>query len=171
MNSSSPPATDQTVHRFVQEAGNTTQALGLGRAVGQVFAYLYFSQEPKNLDQLQVELGISKGSASTIVRQLEQWQAVRKVWIKGDRKSYYAAEAHIGRIVKQILSGTVNNKMQVFTDMLTDMDEQLDQKQQDTDIDNRDYYRFAKERLDKLRAFHNRTRKAWENPLVQKLLS
>ncbi len=171
MNQSASPTDDQTVLRFIEEAGNTTQAFGLGRAIGKVFAYLYFSQKPKNLSQLQQDLGISKGSASTIVRQLEQWHAVRKIWIKGDRKDYYLAEENIGRIVKHMLHSTVTMKIHSYAEMLEEMNEQLQMNEEYSDTCNMEYYRFTKERLDKLRAFHKRARKAWENPLAQKLLS
>ena len=88
------------VRRFIEDAGNASQSLGVGRVLGQIYAYLYFSASPRCLADLQNVLGISKGSASICVRQLEQWGAVRKIWVKGDRKDYYEANDWFGQILK-----------------------------------------------------------------------
>ncbi len=164
------PAADQSVYHLIEEAGSTSQAFGLGRAIGQVFAYLYFSREPRNLGHLQKDLGISKGSASTIVRQLEQWHAVRKVWIKGDRKDYYVAEENFGRILKHILSGTITVKMRAHTELLERMSKELQSKAEIPDNEQQQYYQFLNQRLEKMRAFHHRAHRVWDNPLLQKLL-
>ena len=79
---------DRVVDKFIEDAGNLAQSFGLGRVVGQIYAYLYFSRTSKGLHDMQQDLHISKGSASMCVRQLEQWGAVSKIWIKGDRKDY-----------------------------------------------------------------------------------
>ncbi len=163
------PSLDPVVRRFIEEAGSTTQAFGLGRVTGQVYACLYFSPTPKNLNDLQEILGISKGSASTIVRQLEQWHAVRKIWIRGDRKDYYTAEDNFGHILKRVLNDTVSNKMNSYNALLQELEDKLP----DSNADNgrtREQHEFIVERFNKLRHFHGRARKVWENPLLRKLL-
>jgi DNA-binding transcriptional regulator GbsR (MarR family) len=100
------PIDHPITRRFIEDAGNTTQALGVGRVIGQIFAYLYFSEESRTLDDMKGALGISKGSASMGVRQLEQWGAVQRVWVKGDRKDFYTANDYFGQIVR-VLSATV----------------------------------------------------------------
>ena len=101
------------VQRFIEDAGRLTQSLGFGRVIGQIYAYLYFSRTPRCLADLQNALGISKGSASMGVRQLEQWSAVSKVWVKGDRKDYYAANDWFGQILKSALVDTIGKKMEI----------------------------------------------------------
>src|SRR5512137_1651739 len=104
--------------RFVEDAGNTTQSFGIGRVLGQIYAYLYFSPEPRNLAHMQQSLGISKGSASTGVRQLEQWGAVRKVWVRGDRKDYYEANDWFGRILKNAVVDLVGKRLDSYASLL-----------------------------------------------------
>jgi DNA-binding transcriptional regulator GbsR (MarR family) len=41
------------------------------------------------LDEIVVRLGVSKGSISLNIRELERWGAVRKIWVPGTRKDYY----------------------------------------------------------------------------------
>ena len=86
-----PPELEQIRERFIETGGHITQSIGVGRVIGQVFAHIYFSPRPQTLDDLTRELHISKGAASMSVRQLEQWGAVRRVWVKGERKDYYEA--------------------------------------------------------------------------------
>ncbi len=159
-----PPKTelDPIVHRFIEDAGSTTQALGLGRVVGQIYAYLYFSPEPRNLADLQDTLGISKGSASTCVRQLEQWRAVRKIWIKGDRKDYYEANEWLGRILRNIALDTVGKKILAYASLLDETEEEL----QRGDGGNA----FVRERVRHLRQFERKARKVWDSRLLKVLL-
>jgi DNA-binding transcriptional regulator GbsR (MarR family) len=152
------------VRRFIQDAGSLSQSFGLGRVIGQLYAYLYFSQGPRNLSDMQRALSISKGSASMAVRQLEQWGAARKVWVKGDRKDYYEAEDWLGRILKNAALDTVGKRMESWTRLLDEADDYL------VDHNGGPDKAFIKERLDHLRAFQKRARKLWGNPIVQKLL-
>ncbi|OVE74449.1 hypothetical protein BVX94_00240 [bacterium B17] len=122
------------IHKFIEDAGNMTQSFGLGRAVGQIYAYLYFSENPRNLADMQGALGISKGSASTNVRQLEQWGAVKKVWIKGDRKDYYEASDWFGKILKNALQDTVGKKMKSYANLLQEVEQIVEAVQKDQEV-------------------------------------
>jgi len=153
------------VRRFIEEAGKTSQSFGLGRVLGQVYAYLYLSPVPRGLHDLQRALGISKGSASMTVRQLEQWEAVRKVWVRGDRKDYYEANDWFGRILKRAALDTVLKKLSSYASLLDEMETNLRREPHDTfDKD------FIRERIRHLRKFQARTQKLLSNPLLQALL-
>lgn len=149
------------VRRFIAEAGGASQSLGFGRVVGQIYAYLYFAQDPKNLNDLQDALGISKGSASMGVRQLEQWEAVRRVWIKGDRKDYYQALDTFGRIIRKCIADTVAVKMRSASAIIADALEE---------IDANDGNAHLRDRIEHLDDFRERAAKVWDNPLFQRLL-
>jgi DNA-binding transcriptional regulator GbsR (MarR family) len=84
---------------FTEIAGQLSARLGLSRTVGQLYALLFLSGEPLCLDYMVERLKISKGSASTNIRELEKWGAVRKVWVKGSRKDFYEANPDTLRIV------------------------------------------------------------------------
>ncbi len=119
---------DPVVRRFVENAGNFSRSLGAGRVIGQAYALFFFSADPLNLLNLQKILGISKGSASTAVRQLEQWRAVRKVWIKGDRKDYYVAEDWLGGVLRSALADTIGKKLGVYSSLLDQVERELGDK-------------------------------------------
>ncbi|MFC1498547.1 GbsR/MarR family transcriptional regulator [Verrucomicrobiota bacterium] len=158
------PELTPIVRRFIEDAGNMTQSFGLGRVLGQIFAYLYFSSQPRNLADMQEALGVSKGSVSTGVRQLEQWGAVKKVWIKGDRKDYYEASDWFGRILKNAVLDTVGKKMSSYNSLLGEIEVNL------SDFQENDDGKFLKERIENMRRFQKRAQGVWGSKLLQHLL-
>ena len=161
------PELPPVVRRFIEDAGNTTQSLGIGRVLGQIYAYLYFSREPKNLADMQATLGISKGSASTVVRQLEQWNAVRKIWVRGDRRDYYEANDWLGEIVRNVLRDTVGKKLSTSTSLLNGLKAEFNGASHTVVDEDR---AFIDERLQHLRRFTQKAEKAWNSPVVRVLL-
>src|SRR6266705_2328998 len=85
---------------FIEAGGHTTQSFGLGRIIGQIYALLYLSPIALCLDTIAEELGVSKASVSTTIRQLERWTAVKRVWMKGDRRDFYEAETDFQSVLK-----------------------------------------------------------------------
>lgn len=96
---------------IIESAGRTTQGFGFGRIIGQLYALLFFSPRPLSLDDMADELKVSKGSVSTNIRELEKWSAVRRVWVKGDRKDYYEAEVNFRGILKEGVLPLVQRKL------------------------------------------------------------
>ena len=52
-------------------------------------------------------LGISKGSASMGTRQLASWNAIRKVWVPGERRDYYEVVEDLGQLVRRSFNNLV----------------------------------------------------------------
>jgi DNA-binding transcriptional regulator GbsR (MarR family) len=161
---SASPHIDPIIRRFIEDAGNTSQSLGAGRVIGQIYAYLYFSQEPRCLGDMQTALGISKGSASMSVRQLEQWGAARRVWVHGDRKDYYEANDWFGKIIKNMLTEAVGTKLGALQHSLDLAEKELQ------DVEGNGELTFVRDRVNRLRQFQNKAAKVWKNPVLQRLL-
>lgn len=85
---------EEAIDTFVQGAGKISSALlgMINKAGGQIYALLFLSDEPLSLDEISKRLGISKSNVSINIRMLEDFNLVRKVWVKGSRKDYYDAE-------------------------------------------------------------------------------
>lgn len=162
------PSDDPLIRRFVEEAGNTTQALGVGRVAGQVYAYLYFSPAPRSLDDLKEGLGISKGSASMSVRQLEQWGAVQRVWVKGDRKDYYTANDYFGRIIRNVVSEVVGKRIEALGSLMDAADSEFNGKA--VGANGRDNHDFLRDKIGRLRQFQKKVQGTVNNPLVKVML-
>jgi HTH-type transcriptional regulator, glycine betaine synthesis regulator len=155
---------EPAVRPFIEEAGNLARTFGFGRVIGQIYALLYFSPRSMNLAQLQGALGISKGSASTAVRQLEQWRAVRKVWVRGDRKDYYRANDWLGEVLKHAAVDLVGRKVKTCAGLMDDIAKELEARQGGGDME------FVKERFGRIRSFQKRIQEVWQDPLLQRLL-
>jgi HTH-type transcriptional regulator, osmoprotectant uptake regulator len=165
----SPAKHDRIVRRMIEAMGHATQSFGVGRVFGQIFAYLYFSNKPQSLDSLTHALGISKGSASIGVRQLEQWGAVEKIWVKGDRKDYYQANDAFGRIIRNALFDLAGKRMESSAALLSGVEIEMKAKGgADGKISEED--RFIKERVEKIQAFQRKAQDIWGSAIVQMLL-
>ena len=77
---------------FVEAMGRHFEVEGVPRIGGRMFAFLLLRETPCSLDDLVEELAISKASASTNARLLEQWALIRRTSIPGDRRDYYTAD-------------------------------------------------------------------------------
>jgi len=113
---------------------------------------------------MQQALGISKGSASMCVRQLEQWGAVNKVWVKGDRRDYYTANDWFGKVLKNVLTDVIAGRF-------AGRDAFYDELEQDlaTGADAGET-EFIRERLAHIRQFEEKAKKTWGNPFLQHFL-
>ena len=109
---------DEAVEVFIQGAGKVSSALlgMINREGGQIYALLFLSEEPLSLDEIGDRLGVSKSNVSINIRMLEDYGLVRKVWVKGSRKDYYAAER---TYPKKVITDFLEKIMGTLTDAIT----------------------------------------------------
>jgi len=74
---------------FIEQLGRSAEADGLTRIAGRLFAALLMSEEPRSLDDLADDLGVSKASVSTDARRLLERGVVERRSVAGDRRDYY----------------------------------------------------------------------------------
>lgn len=109
---------EEAIDTFIQGAGKVSSALlgMINRVGGQIYALLFIADEPMSLDEIAERLGVSKSNVSVNIRMLEDYNLVRKVWIKGSRKDYYAAE----RVYpKKVLKDFLEKIQGTMTDAIT----------------------------------------------------
>jgi DNA-binding transcriptional regulator GbsR (MarR family) len=141
----------------------------VGRVLGQIYAHIYFSKDPQSLDDLTRRLEISKGSASMAVRQLEQWGALRRVWVKGDRKDYYVATDEFGRVIRKALLDMIGRKMETSDGLLEDAQVLLQERTRNGKKSDEDWA-FIDQRVKKLRLFRDRAQGLWDSSILKMLL-
>lgn len=78
--------------RVIETIAKNMNLYGVTDSIGRLYGMLYFHNHPMTLDDMKVELGMSKTSMSTSVRVLQELKMVEKVWKKGSRKDLYQAE-------------------------------------------------------------------------------
>lgn len=110
---------------LVEVGGRMTQDLGLGRIVGQVLVYIYFSDGEKSLDEIGDDIGLSKAAVSIAARQLEGLGLVQRVWKKGDRKNYYKTVKNLSAALQQGVLELVRSKLRIVGNELEHASEML----------------------------------------------
>lgn len=98
----------EVVDIFVRIAG----VLSLPRSVGELYGVLFISPEPMCMDDLILKLKISKGSTSQGLKILRSFGAVNSVYVPGDRRDFFTAEAELRKVV----GGFVNEQIRPHLD-------------------------------------------------------
>jgi DNA-binding transcriptional regulator GbsR (MarR family) len=161
-----------TRSKFIEAGGSTTQSLGLGRLVGQIYALLYLSPQPICLEEIAEQLGVSKASISVTIRQMERWAAVHKVWVKGDRRDFYEAETDFRKIFRDGFLETLQKKLHTAGRHLEQVETQAKQSMADQAPATPDSaaMKTVTERLERARKFQRQLSGLIDNPLINRLL-
>jgi DNA-binding transcriptional regulator GbsR (MarR family) len=78
------------IRDYVNETGLLLENAGLPRIAGQVLGWLQVCEpETQSLSDIVTVLGVSRASASTSTRLLEQVGFVERTIVHGDRRDYY----------------------------------------------------------------------------------
>lgn len=87
---------------LIQGTGRISAFWGLKEAMGRIYGLLYLTPGALSLDEIADMLGMSKGSVSIHIRDLEGMGMVHKIWNVGSRRDYYEAETDFWAIAKGI---------------------------------------------------------------------
>ena len=90
-------------NHFIQGMSRISNFWGFPKAMGAIYGAIYLSPELLSLDEIVEQVGVTKGSVSTNVRQLERLGMGHKKLQIGDRKDYYLPETDFWKIIKGIL--------------------------------------------------------------------
>jgi len=97
---------DQATRDFIESMGRQFEEDGVPRIAGRLFGFLMLQDEPCSLDDVAEQLQVSKGSASSNARLLEQLGIAARVTRAGDRRDYYQISPDIGeRTLERALQG------------------------------------------------------------------
>ena len=161
---------EATRRRFIEAGGHTTQSLGFGRIIGQIYALLYLTPKSLCLDDIVAALGVSKASVSISVRQLQSWSAIKLVWVKGDRKDYYEAETDFNHLLRNGLLEMIRKKLDTAGGQLAQAESSLRDALAESNGDSSEELKVVAERLQYAKQFHNRIHGLLTNPLMGHLL-
>jgi DNA-binding transcriptional regulator GbsR (MarR family) len=96
-----PPA----LERFVLQWGDMGGKWGVNRSVAQIHALLYVSERPLTAEEIADRLGLARSNVSNSIKELQAWNLIRRVPIKGDRREHFEAEADPWEIFARIAAG------------------------------------------------------------------
>ena len=170
MTASASKKLETTRRRFIEAGGHTTQSLGFGRIIGQIYALLYLTPKSLCLDEIVAELDVSKASVSISVRQLQNWSAIKSVWIKGDRKDYYEAETDFNKLIRNGLLEMIRKKLDTAGGQLALAENSLREALGEANGNGDTELQVVADRLQRAKRFHHRINDLLTNPLVSRFL-
>jgi DNA-binding transcriptional regulator GbsR (MarR family) len=107
--------------------GRLIEFWGFKRNMGRVWSVLYLSPDPMSADDLREALKLSSGAVSMTLHELGRWGVVRKVWIQGERKDFYAAEVQLWRMISRVFNererSEILSAIDAFEEALLTLDE------------------------------------------------
>lgn len=81
---------DTRTEQFIERMGLMTEADGLPRIAGRIFAYLLLTPGECSLEDLAAALGVSRASVSNDARRLTRMGLLERRSRPGDRRDYYS---------------------------------------------------------------------------------
>ncbi len=93
---------DPAVLKVADAVGALIESWGFKRNMGRMWTVLYLEDHPLNATDLQERLGLSTGAVSMLLTELQEWGAIKKAWVVGERKEHYEAETNIWKMVSRV---------------------------------------------------------------------
>lgn len=149
-------ALQEVREEFIQGAGGIAASLlgMLNRVCGQIYALLYLSPEPLSLDDIVEQLHVSKGNVSINIRVLEDYQLVKKIWVKGSRRDFYQANDSLPKAVVQEFFDKISRNIKDSLDMISDCTQKLSDAEVALGQEALSEARFMRQRLELIRGFY-----------------
>lgn len=96
-------AIDPAVLRVADAVGALIEAWGFKRNMGRMWTVLYLEDHPLHAGELGDRLGLSTGAVSMLLTELQEWGAIKKAWVVGERREHFEAETSIWKMVSRVL--------------------------------------------------------------------
>lgn len=93
---------DPAVLRVADAVGALLEGWGFKRNMGRMWAVLYLEERPLSAGELGDRLKLSTGSVSMLLTEMQEWGAIKKAWVVGERREHYEAETSIWKMVSRV---------------------------------------------------------------------
>ncbi|SFQ01481.1 GbsR/MarR family transcriptional regulator [Parafilimonas terrae] len=107
--------------KFIEQWGILATQWGINRTMAQVHALLLISDKNMSTDDIMAALSISRGNANMNVRELMNWNLVRKVIAPGDRKEYFTAEKDMWKVAMNIMEQRKKRELDPMVKLLDEL--------------------------------------------------
>jgi DNA-binding transcriptional regulator GbsR (MarR family) len=137
-------------------------AFSLPKSVGALYGLAFARVEPLAFDEFVEALEMSKGSVSQGLKFLQRMGALHPVHVVGDRRTLYAPELSLRRLLIGVLNENVMPHLQQSGDQVARLKEQL------AAVGDEEAHAILEDRLETLEGWGKKTRRVW--PLVERAL-
>ena len=145
--------------------GRLARFFGFSDVMGRLYGTLLLSPQALSLDDLASSLEISKGSVSMNMRSLERWGMAKEVWVRGERKKYYMAEADLWQVIRNVLGSRERREVQLALQVLGESIEKLKTAEGELSPEERELARYYLQRIAELQSFFQFAQMALETVL------
>ena len=139
------------VLRVCDAVGGLMEFWGFSRHMGRVWTLLYLAPKPLATPEIQLELSISAGAVSAVIRELLRWGVVRKLWVPGERKDYYEAETDLWKMVSRVFEEREKKLLDETRTTLDRAAEELATEARRRSGEGRTLATFQRDRVEELR--------------------
>jgi DNA-binding transcriptional regulator GbsR (MarR family) len=100
-----PRALPRTIEQFVLQWGDMGGKWGVNRSVAQIHALLYVCERPLTAEDIADRLGLARSNVSNSIKELQAWNLIRRVPVRGDRREHFEAETDPWEMFARIAAG------------------------------------------------------------------
>ena len=93
---------DPAVLKVADAVGALIEGWGFKRNMGRMWAVVYLEDHPLTAAELGERLGLSTGAVSMLLTEAQEWGAIKKAWVVGERREHYEAETSIWKMVSRV---------------------------------------------------------------------
>lgn len=93
------------VEEFILHWGDLGGQWSVNRSVSQIHALLYVSEVPLTAEDIAATLGLARSNVSNSIKELLNWNLIRRAPVRGDRRDHFEAETDVWEIATRIAAG------------------------------------------------------------------
>ncbi|MEM7221088.1 MAG: MarR family transcriptional regulator [Pseudomonadota bacterium] len=118
------PPLPEPVERFILQWGDLGSIWGVNRTIAQIHALLYVADKPLNAEDIAATLNVARSNVSNSLKELQGWNLIRRVPIKGDRRDHFEAETDLWEVALRIAAGRKAREIDPIHDVLSECAQQ-----------------------------------------------
>lgn len=103
---------------FIDAWGKMGVNWGINKTMGQIHALLLISLKPMCADDIMHDLKISRGNAHLNIKNLLEWELIRKVDIEGERREFFEAEKDMWTSFTKIIKNRKKKELEPILSLL-----------------------------------------------------
>ena len=89
--------------RFILHWGEMGTRWGVNRTVAQIHALLYLAGVPLHAEEISETLNVARSNVSNSLKELQNWNLVRLMHVKGDRRDHFETLSDVWALFKIIV--------------------------------------------------------------------
>ena len=78
------------------------EAWGFKLNMGRLWALLYLDNRPLPAAEIGERLGLSTGAVSMLLTEMQEWGAIKRTWVPGERREFFEPETSIWKMVSRV---------------------------------------------------------------------